>query len=90
MRTLRHEYKLTKNGNRKVSIFLKKCNEMKNDLVKSGKDTAYDTVLPNVDDILDDITIFMDKDGNYLNSWGVTDNYNSTPLSLKGGEDFVL
>lgn len=33
----------------------------------------------------------MDENGDYYNSWGVTDNYNSdNPLCLSQGEDFIF
>lgn len=48
-----------------------------------------ETKLPNEEDILSDIALFIDKDGEYFNSWGITDYANSNLLCLKENIDFV-
>lgn len=48
-----------------------------------------ETKLPDEEDILSDIALFIDKDGEYFNSWGITDYANSNPLCLKENIDFV-
>lgn len=56
----------------------------------SGMENSNDeTKLPDEEDILSDIALFIDKDGEYLNSWGITDYANSNPLCLKENIDFV-
>lgn len=48
-----------------------------------------ETKLPDEEAIVSDIALFIDKDGEYLNSWGITDYANSNPLCLKENIDFV-
>lgn len=46
------------------------------EIIDSGKDTADDTDLPDVDALADDALFFgVDEDGLCYNNWAVTDNY---------------
>lgn len=86
------EYLLTITGEEKIYEFIRECKAKRKEILDAGKDTADETTLPTVKDILDDINegVGIDEDGYYYNSWGVTDNYNSdTPCSLYYGIDFV-
>lgn len=82
---------LTKDGKRNVRLFIRECEIKRKEILDVGLDTAEDTCIPTIDDIISDIEVFMDENGDYYNSWGVTDNYNSdNPLCLSQGEDFIF
>ena len=84
-------YKLTENGSYVAAAYIHECESKRKEILDAGKDTADDTVLPTLEDIIADIEfIGEDDDDEYINSWGVTDNYNSDrPLCLKRNTDFV-
>lgn len=76
---------------RECEQFIAECKAKRKEILDAGLDTANDCELPTVDDIISDI-IFMgvDDDGEYYNSWGVTDNYDSNkPFSCKVKEFYV-
>lgn len=83
------EYQLTKKGKEKVISFIKYCKETREILLKESSMLDDETKLPGEEDILSDVALFIDKDGEYLNSWGITDYANSNPLCLKENIDFV-
>ena len=88
-------YELTKEGKRKVEEYIRDLETQRNEILNEGLDTAIETYLPTVEDIvadLNDIDLDIDIDGSaeYYNGWGVTDSYDSDyPLSLELGIDFV-
>ena len=83
-------YRLTRKGLAECERFIAECEAKRKEILDAGKDTADDTIIPTIEDIECDINDCIDKDGEYYNSWGVTDNYNSdTPLCLTLNEDFV-
>ncbi len=84
-------YKLTDRGKRVVSQYISELKAKRKEILDAGKDTADETNLPTVDDIISDIEwTGVDEDGSYLNGWGVTDNYDSDyALELKLGRDFI-
>ena len=88
-------YILTEVGRKKVESFIRECEAKRKEILDAKIDTANDTELPTVEDIvadLNDIDLDIDIDGSaeYYNGWGVTDNYDSDyPLSLELGIDFV-
>lgn len=82
-------YKLTNRGKREVSRFIRECEAFRKEILDAGKDTADDTYLPTEEGIIEDIEEWIDEDGYYVNSWGVTDNYD-LPISLQEGEDFEV
>lgn len=86
---MEYEYKLTKKGKEKVASFIKYCEKTRKILLKESSILDDETTLPNEDAIVSDIALFIDKDGEYLNSWGITDYANSNPLCLKENIDFV-
>lgn len=53
---------------------------------------ARETELPTTQDILDDVNegVGLDGDNEYYNCWGITDHYNSCPLSLTVGKELFL
>jgi hypothetical protein len=85
-------YKLTARGQRIVNDYIRNCAAKRKEILDAGKDTADETYLPDVEDILADLNyvIGVDKEGDYFNGWGVTDHYNADDiLGLHIGEDFV-
>lgn len=86
----RKELRLTKKGLDNVRTFLAECEAKRKEILDAKKDTADDTEIPSVEDILSDINcgVGIDSDGDYYNSWGVTDNYESDySLGLSVGTD---
>lgn len=80
---------LTELGKQEVETYLHEAKAKRKEILDSGKDTANDTNLPNVDDIIMDIAHF-EEDGEYCNGWGVTDNYDTDyPLWLKRGVHYI-
>lgn len=80
--------KLTKTGERKVKFYIKTLELKRKEILDADKDTANETKLPTIKDIIADVEAF-EENGEYLNNWGVTDNYDSDfPLWLERGEDY--
>lgn len=80
---------LTKQGKEKVAAYLKELKAKRKELLDAGKDTAYQTVLPDEEEIMEDIKAET-IDGFYEGVWGVTDNEcGDQPLTLYIGEDFT-
>lgn len=81
---------LTAKGREIIDTYIQELRAKRKEILDAGKDTADDTTLPNVYDIICDIEQFMDADGDYYNNWGVTDNYDSDyPLQLSINKDFT-
>lgn len=85
-------YVFTVNGYRTVKRFIAECAAKRKKILDAGIDTADETELPTVQDILDDVNVGvgLDEENEYINSWGITDHFGSQPLSLVVGEDIVL
>ena len=81
------EYQLTKKGKEKVISFIKYCEEI---LLAESSILNDETKLPDEEAIVSDIALFIDKDGEYLNSWGITDYANSNPLCLKENIELII
>ena len=82
-------YKLTKKGIAECEIFIAECYAKRKEILDAGIDTSDDITLPTIEDIESDIGAFIDEDGEYYSSWGVTDNYDSDyPICLALGIDF--
>ena len=80
--------KLTQTGEDKVKFYIKTLELKRKEILDAGKDTADETKLPTIEDIIADVEAF-EENGEYLNNWGVTDNYDSDfPLWLERGEDY--
>lgn len=86
------EYVLTEEGKRKVAAFIEECKAKRKEILDAGLDTADETQIPTEEDILSDLNngVEVDEDGDYYNSWGVTDNYTSDQAcELTINEDFI-
>lgn len=80
--------KLTQTGEDKVKFYIKTLELKRKEILDASKDTADETKLPTIEDIIADIEAF-EENGEYLNNWGVTDNYNNDfALWLIKGEDY--
>lgn len=75
-----NEYSLTDAGKTKVKHFIEDCRIKQDSILKAGLDTAKETTLPSVEDILCNVEDMVDEDGKYTNAWNITDNYLSDPF----------
>ena len=89
--------KLTKTGKTKVRQYIAEIIAKRKEILDAKLDTASDTDLPSVKDIICDIAwnINLQKDplsySEYMNTFGVTDNYNAdTAIVLMAGNDFTI
>lgn len=58
--------------------FISECTAKRKEILDAGKDTAEDTVLPDIDSLAEDaVFLGADEDGLCYNYWAVTDNYDS-------------
>jgi len=81
--------KLTAIGLKKVNAYIDELVAKRKEIMDARLDTAYETTLPNVEAIIDDIEAF-EENGEYWNCWGVTDNYDSDgPINLVRGDDYT-
>lgn len=85
-----NEYSLTDAGKTKVKHFIEECRIKQDSILKAGLDTAKETTLPSVEDILCNVEDMVDEDGKYTNAWNITDNYLSDPLEMHKDDDFVI
>lgn len=85
-----NEYSLTDAGKTKVKHFIEECRIKQDSILKAGLDTAKETTLPSVEDILCNVEDMVDEDGKYTNAWNITDNYLSDPLELNKDDDFEI
>ena len=85
-----NDYNLTDAGKTKVKHFIENCRIKQDSILKAGLDTAKETTLPSVEDILCNVEDMVDKNGEYTNAWSISDNYLSDPLELHKDEDFVI
>lgn len=85
-------YVFTVNGYRTAKRFIAECEAKRKEILDAGIDTADETELPTTQCILDDVneSVGLDEDNEYYNCWGITDHYNSYPLSLTVGEDLIV
>lgn len=82
-------YVLTEKGRNVIEHFIKECKAKRKEVLDARKDTADETELPTVEDILCDINFDgVDSDGDYYNGWGVTDHYSLT-IGLHYDEHFI-
>lgn len=80
---------LTNNGRKEIAHFICEAKAKRKEILDARLDTATETELPTEEDILQDIE-FFEADGEYWNSWGVTDNYNTDyPLCLTRGIHYI-
>lgn len=85
-------YVFTVNGYLTAKRFIAECAAKRKKILDAGIDTADETELPTTQCILDDVneSIGLDEDNEYYNCWGITDHYNSYPLSLTVGKELFL
>lgn len=84
------KFKLTEHGKELCEMYITELKAKRKDILDAGIDTAYETELPTVQDIENDINWQDVVEDDYYNGLGVTDHYDSEyPLGLKLGEDFV-
>ena len=86
------ELEYTEKGKEKVKAYIKELEAKRKEILDAGKDTADDTYIPTLEDILDDASDWFDvKNGEYFNSWGVTDNYDAdNAICLILGEEIEI
>lgn len=86
------ELEYTEKGKEKAEAYIKELEAKRKEILDAGKDTADETTLPTIEDILDDANSFgLDQNGEYFNSWGVTDNYDAdNAICLTLGEDIEI
>ena len=86
------KYTYTPIGRLKACHFIRVCEVKRKEILDAGIDTADETELPTAQDILDDVntSVGLDEENEYFDSWGITDHFNSHPLSLVVGEDIIL
>ena len=89
------EYVLTATGEKKAKAYLAELAAKRKEILDAGKDTADDTDLPTVEDIIADVNwdgLALEEEGikEYCNGWAVTDHYEADyPLLLKFGKDLM-
>ena len=86
------ELEYTEKGKEKVKAYIKELEAKRKEILDAGKDTADDTYIPTLEDILDDASYWFDEENReYFNSWGVTDNYNAdNAIRFTLGEDIEI
>ena len=88
------KYTLTEIGRRHVEEFLEECMAKRKEIVSTKMDTAYETHLPTVADILFDLNnnTGINDSGEYSSSWCVSDNdtvdFSYVECRLKYGIDY--
>lgn len=80
---------LTDSGKKIIKNFIKECEAKRKEILDAGIDTAEDTILPNLEDILADIEWSCEPGDDYFNAWGVTDNRDLS-IGLDYDIDFVF
>ena len=84
-----YNFKLTDTGERKVENFLTIMKIRREEILEEGSDTANDTRIPSITDIMDDVNESYEPDmGMYLEYWNITDNFDLC-LCLEEGADIV-
>ena len=81
---------LTDEGKKAIAEFIERCGDLRKKIIDEGKDTANIVELPTEDFILSDINMTgVDEFGFYLNTFAITDHYDSKGLSLCYWRDFI-
>ncbi len=85
------ECKLSERGLNHIKQYLENLKKKRYKILKERLDTAENTKLPNMEDILSDVETFFDSTSmDYTNNWGVTDELNSDfPLYLQYMTDIL-
>ena len=81
---------LTDLGLRKVTQYIEMLNNESKRILTRKKDTFYETILPDINDIMQDI-FWTEEDGEYAGMWHVSDNiFADKLLKLSKGKDYFL
>ena len=81
---------LTDLGLRKVTQYIEMLNNENKRILSRKKDTFYETILPDINDIMQDI-FWTEEDGKYAGMWHVSDNiFADKLLKLAKGKDYFL
>lgn len=81
---------LTRAGKKLVSLYIAELKAKQKEILDAKKDTAVNTKLPTEADIESEIPYF-EIDGEYFNSWGVTDHYDAdNPICLTRNIHYVI
>lgn len=82
----------TDHGKKITDEYVEEMKAKRKEILDAGKDTADETEIPEREEILSDaVWGGVDSEGEYVNGWGVTDNYDSDyPLLLKLGRDLLI
>lgn len=82
---------LTERGKQAIAAYIAELKAKRKEILDAGKDTADDTELPDINDILSDIMNWEDADKEYYNGWPVTDNYDAdSMLCLERDVHYVI
>ena len=85
--------RFTKAGKEKTEAYIAELKAKRKEILDAGKDTADETSLPTISDILFDIEFMgLEEDGKtYWNTFGVTDHYDAdSALFLEKYVDFIM
>lgn len=81
---------LTDLGLRKVTQYIEMLNNENKRILSRKKDTFYETILPDINDIMQNI-FWTEEDGEYVGMWHVSDNiFADKLLKLSKGKDYFL
>ena len=82
---------LTSEGLHQVCTFISDLEIKQSELINAGyADEDDETLIPDTEDIIDDILTFIDKDGTYCNGWNATENSEPDILELHKDVDFTV
>lgn len=82
---------LTIDGQNKIREYIDELWAERREILDARKDTAYNTIIPDMEDIIEDIEEEIDSSGDYYNNWNVTDNcISDSPLWLCVEQDFII
>lgn len=86
------EFALTDYGKKQVENYINELKAKRKEILDAGKDTADETTLPTIEDIIADVQFLgIDDSGEYYNGWGVTDHYDADlPILLRLGRDLEV
>ena len=86
------EFVLTDYGKRTVKDYIAELAAKRKEILDARKDTADETTLPTMEDIIADVNFQgIDDFGEYYNGWGVTDHYDADlPILLKIDRDLEV
>ncbi len=83
-------YAFTEKGQKEAEFYCKSAALKRKEILDASKDTAEETKLPTPEDIIADVNLQgLDYDDEYINNFGVTDNYDAGAILLKYGEDII-